>query len=120
MRAIRGCVRRDPEVEFIDVYSTCISPAQFPRKEHTITVRHQLFVQEYPELSLPEHQVKMATQRALIVQEIGKPLVLVENHPIREPGHGQVQIKVTVAGKSGACRSQSMHRSGNHEQVTDH
>jgi NADPH2:quinone reductase len=41
----------------------------------------------------------MAAQRALLVQEIGKPLVLVEDHPIREPGQGQIQIKVTVAGK---------------------
>jgi NADPH2:quinone reductase len=40
----------------------------------------------------------MATQRALLVQEVGKPLVLVKDHPIREPGQGQVQIKVTVAG----------------------
>jgi D-arabinose 1-dehydrogenase-like Zn-dependent alcohol dehydrogenase len=42
----------------------------------------------------------MAIQRALLVQEVGKPLVLVQNHPIREPEHGQIQIKVTVAGKS--------------------
>jgi hypothetical protein len=47
------------------------------------------------------YQVEMAIQRALIVQEIGKPLVLVQDHPILEPGNGQVQIKVTVAGKSG-------------------
>jgi hypothetical protein len=50
---------------------------------------------------IAEHQFEMAaTQRALLVQEIGKPLVLVNDHPILEPGNGQVQIKVTVAGKS--------------------
>ena len=42
----------------------------------------------------------MSTQRALLVQEIGKPLVLVHDRQIPEAGHGQVQIKVTVAGKS--------------------
>lgn len=42
----------------------------------------------------------MATQRALLVQEIGKPLVLVHDRLIPEAGQGQVQIKVTVAGKS--------------------
>ena len=42
----------------------------------------------------------MATQRALLVQEIGKPLVLVHDRLIPEAGHGHVQIKVTVAGKS--------------------
>ena len=46
----------------------------------------------------------MATQEALIVQEVGKPLVLVRDRSVPEPGHGQVQIKVTVAGKSNACR----------------
>lgn len=47
------------------------------------------------------YQIEMAaTQRALLVQEIGKPLVLVHDHPILEPGNGQVQIKVSVAGKS--------------------
>jgi hypothetical protein len=48
-----------------------------------------------------ESQIEMAaSQRALLVQEIGKPLVLVHDHPILEPGNGQVQIKVTVAGES--------------------
>jgi hypothetical protein len=56
------------------------------------TQTHLYLVQEY--------QVEMATQRALLVQEIGKPLVLVHDHPILEPGNGQVQIKVTIAGKS--------------------
>lgn len=47
----------------------------------------------------------MATQRALLVEEVGKPLVLVHDRPILEAGHGQVQIKVTVAGKSEARRN---------------
>jgi D-arabinose 1-dehydrogenase-like Zn-dependent alcohol dehydrogenase len=46
----------------------------------------------------------MSTQRALLVREIGKPLVLVHDRPIPKAGHGQVQIKVTVAGKSETCR----------------
>jgi NADPH2:quinone reductase len=46
----------------------------------------------------------MATQRALLVQEIGKPLVLVHDRPIPEPGRGQILIKVTVAGKSNKCQ----------------
>ena len=41
----------------------------------------------------------MATQKALLVQEIGKPLVLVHDRLTPEAGPGQVQIKVTVAGK---------------------
>ena len=47
----------------------------------------------------------MSTQSALLVQEIGKPLVLVHDRQIPEAGHGQVQIKVTVAGKSETRRS---------------
>jgi NADPH:quinone reductase len=38
------------------------------------------------------------TQKALIVSEIGKPVVLISDHPIPEPGPNQVQLKVTVAG----------------------
>ncbi|KAK5175903.1 uncharacterized protein LTR77_001043 [Saxophila tyrrhenica] len=40
----------------------------------------------------------MATQRALLVEEICKPLVLVHDRSIPTPRSGQVQIKVTVAG----------------------
>lgn len=40
----------------------------------------------------------MSTQKALIVTELGKPVTLVEDWPIPEPGAGQVQLKVTVAG----------------------
>lgn len=47
----------------------------------------------------------MATQRALLVQEVGKPLVLVHDRLISEAGPGQVQIKVTVAGKSDTWKS---------------
>ena len=47
----------------------------------------------------------MTTQRALLVQEIGKPLVLVHDRLIPDAGHGQVQIKVTVAGKLETRRS---------------
>ena len=47
----------------------------------------------------------MATQKALLVQEIGKPLVLVHDRLIPEAGPGQVQIKVVVAGKSEIWRS---------------
>jgi hypothetical protein len=47
----------------------------------------------------------MATQKALLVQEIGKPLVLVHDRLIPEPGYGQLQIKVTVAGKLNVRRS---------------
>lgn len=47
----------------------------------------------------------MTTQRALIVQEIGKPLVLVHDRLISEAGPDQVQIKVAVAGKSETRRN---------------
>jgi hypothetical protein len=69
---------------------------------------HPFLIKDHSDHSLlwGRTPVKMATQRALLVQEIGKPLVLVQDHPIREPGHGQVQIKVTVAGMSDVCRSQ--------------
>lgn len=49
--------------------------------------------------------IDMATQKALLVQEIGKPLVLVHDRLIQEAGHGQIQIKVTVAGKPETRRS---------------
>ena len=38
------------------------------------------------------------TQKALLVTEIGKPLVLSTTHPIPQPGPTQLQIRVTVAG----------------------
>lgn len=37
-------------------------------------------------------------QKAIVVQEVGKPVVLVSNQPIPIPGPQQVQLKVTVAG----------------------
>lgn len=48
-------------------------------------------------------QIKMATQRALLVQEIGKPLVLVHDRLVPEPGQDQILIKVAVAGGSDTC-----------------
>ena len=39
-----------------------------------------------------------STQKALIVTEIGKPIVLTTDRTIPEPSQNQVQIKVTVAG----------------------
>jgi len=38
------------------------------------------------------------TQKALLVTEVGKPLQLVPNHPVPQPGPDQVLLKVTVAG----------------------
>ncbi|KIY01028.1 uncharacterized protein Z520_03694 [Fonsecaea multimorphosa CBS 102226] len=38
------------------------------------------------------------TQKALIVTEIGKPLVLQTDRPVPQPGPGQVLLRVTVAG----------------------
>jgi NADPH:quinone reductase len=39
-----------------------------------------------------------STQRAILVTEIGKPVVLITDRAIPQPGPNQVQIKVTVAG----------------------
>lgn len=39
-----------------------------------------------------------STQKALLVTEVGKPVVLVKDHPIPQPGAKQIQIKVAVAG----------------------
>jgi NADPH2:quinone reductase len=38
------------------------------------------------------------TQKALLVKELRKPLQLVTNHPVPQPGADQVLLKVTVAG----------------------
>lgn len=38
------------------------------------------------------------TQKALLVTEVGKPLVLITDRPVPQPGPSQVQIRVTVAG----------------------
>jgi NADPH2:quinone reductase len=38
------------------------------------------------------------TQKALLATEVAKPFQLVTNHPVPEPGHDQVLLKVTVAG----------------------
>ncbi|KAJ7323300.1 putative alcohol dehydrogenase [Mycena albidolilacea] len=38
------------------------------------------------------------TQRAILVTEIGEPVILVDNHPVPEPGTNEVQIKISVAG----------------------
>ncbi|KAK6854122.1 hypothetical protein PG995_009215 [Apiospora arundinis] len=37
-------------------------------------------------------------QKAIVVTEVGKPAVLIDNQPIPQPGPNQVQIRVTVAG----------------------
>lgn len=39
-----------------------------------------------------------STQKALIVTEIGKPVVLTTGWPIPQPGPNQIQLKVSVAG----------------------
>lgn len=38
------------------------------------------------------------TQKALIVTEIGKPVKLIHDQAIPEPGPKQIQIKVKIAG----------------------
>ncbi|CAJ2511287.1 Uu.00g069120.m01.CDS01 [Anthostomella pinea] len=38
------------------------------------------------------------TQKALVVTEVGQPLVLVTERAVPQPGPNQIQIKVTVAG----------------------
>lgn len=38
------------------------------------------------------------TQKALLATAVGKPLQLVTNHPVPQPGPNQVLLKVTVAG----------------------
>ncbi len=38
------------------------------------------------------------TQRALLVTEVGKPIVLVDDYLVPTPGANQVQLKVSVAG----------------------
>ncbi|KAI1267986.1 putative alcohol dehydrogenase [Xylariaceae sp. FL1019] len=38
------------------------------------------------------------TQKALLLREIGHPVVLTTTHPIPQPGENQVQVRVTVAG----------------------
>ena len=40
----------------------------------------------------------MLTQKAVLVVEVGKPAVAVEEHPLPEPGEHQLQLKVAVAG----------------------
>ena len=40
----------------------------------------------------------MSSQTALVVQELGNPLVAVHDSPIPQPGPGQIQVQVTVAG----------------------
>ncbi|KAI0147351.1 putative alcohol dehydrogenase [Xylariaceae sp. FL1272] len=38
------------------------------------------------------------TQKALLIREVGQPVVLTNSHPIPQPGENQVQVRVTVAG----------------------
>ena len=38
------------------------------------------------------------TQKAIVATEVGKPLVLITDHPIPRPGPSQVQVRVAVAG----------------------
>lgn len=38
------------------------------------------------------------TQKALVVTEIGKPVKLIHDQPIPEPGPKQIQVKVKIAG----------------------
>lgn len=39
-----------------------------------------------------------STQKAILLKELNKPVVLVEDWPIPDPGPSQVQLKVSVAG----------------------
>lgn len=39
-----------------------------------------------------------STQKALLLKETGKPVVLATEHPIPQPGGNQIQVKVSVAG----------------------
>jgi hypothetical protein len=79
-----------------------LHPDSFREYNHFIPVTSSSSnsIQTYLYLIAKQQFEMAATQRALLVQEIGKPLVLVHDHPILKPGNGQVQIKVTVAGKS--------------------
>jgi hypothetical protein len=95
------CVHIDRDVFNRFALAACL----YPSTQHAICTSatsfrypcfyHNLIIRQY---------FDMATQKALVVQEVGKPLVLVQDRLVPEPGHGQVQIKVTVAGKSNACR----------------
>ncbi|KAF2800546.1 putative alcohol dehydrogenase [Melanomma pulvis-pyrius CBS 109.77] len=38
------------------------------------------------------------TQKAVLVTEIGRPLLLISDHPVPQPGPDEVLLKVTVAG----------------------
>jgi hypothetical protein len=46
-------VRFDSGVEFADVYSACISPTQFPRKQQYNLSHRPFLIEEYSEHSLP-------------------------------------------------------------------
>jgi len=45
-----------------------------------------------------ESRMSPQTQKALVVTEIGKPITLVTDWPVPQPGQGQVQVRVIVAG----------------------
>lgn len=46
----------------------------------------------------PQPAITMSTQAALVVQQIGQPLISIHDFPIAKPGPGQIQVRVTVAG----------------------
>ena len=58
---------------------------------------------DFPSSTIPSSYSKMATQSAVVVQEIGKPVVL-SQRAIPEPGPNQVQVKVSVTSSSTALR----------------
>lgn len=45
-----------------------------------------------------------SVQKALIVAEIGKPVKLIHDKPIPEPGPKQIQLKVKIAGINPTTR----------------
>ncbi|KAH8901479.1 putative alcohol dehydrogenase [Thozetella sp. PMI_491] len=56
------------------------------------------------------------TQKALVITEVGKPLILVHDRPIPSPGPNQVLLKVTVAGinpHDGKAREYGLFVNGN-------
>ena len=100
------------------LYKTCIPTIHLRGSSISLSTPFTNSSFSNTRISFAEYLVKMATQRALLVQEIGKPLVLAEDRPILEPGTGQIQIKVTVAGESDRRRSQRMHQSSTIRQPT--
>lgn len=89
-----------PPLEYIKPRLLLSMGKYFGTIKHTSLLLHAsiLLIAGVIILRLCPTYIIMSTQTALVVREIGQPLAAAHDWPIPQPGPGQIQVRVTVAG----------------------